>query len=99
TVGDNLPNEDEIHEKYGSKSFLFTESSRELSHAAGFSMLEEFGSSPAEIKSGKKYNDEADDLMTALHEIIGHGSGKINVTGDPASYLKEYYSAMEEARA
>jgi dipeptidyl-peptidase-3 len=99
TVGDNLPNEDEIHEKYGSKSFLFTESSRELSHAAGFSMLEEFGSSRAEIKSGKKYNDEADDLMTALHEIIGHGSGKINVTGDPASYLKEYYSAMEEARA
>jgi len=27
TVGDNLPNEDEIHQKYGSKSFLFTGSS------------------------------------------------------------------------
>ena len=99
TVGDNLPNEDEIHEKYGSKSFLFTESSRELSHAAGFAPLEEFASSKEEIASGKKYNDEADDLMTAMHEIIGHGSGKMKVAGDPASYLKEYYSAMEEARA
>jgi dipeptidyl-peptidase-3 len=99
TVGDNLPNEDDIHEKYGSKSFLFTESSRELSHAAGFAPLEEFAASPEEVASGKKYNDEADDLETALHEIIGHGSGKVKVAGDPASYLKEYYSAMEEARA
>ena len=30
TVGDNLPNENEIHEKYGSKSFLFTGSSRAI---------------------------------------------------------------------
>jgi dipeptidyl-peptidase-3 len=99
TVGDNLPNEDEIHEKYGSKSFLFTESSRELSHAAGFAPLEEFAASREEVRSGKKHYDEADDLMTAMHEIIGHGSGKVTVPGDPSSYLKEYYSALEEARA
>ncbi len=30
TIGDNLPNEDEIREKYGVKSFLFTGSSRAL---------------------------------------------------------------------
>ena len=30
TVGDSLPNENEIREKYGSKSFLFTGSSRTL---------------------------------------------------------------------
>ena len=35
TVGDNLPNENEIHEKYGSKSFLFTGSSRALRQARG----------------------------------------------------------------
>ena len=35
TVGDNLPNENEIHEEYGSKSFLFTGSSRAFSHATG----------------------------------------------------------------
>jgi dipeptidyl-peptidase III len=101
TVGDNLPNEDEIHEKYGSKSFLFTGSSRALSHAGGFGLLEEFAATPEEVALGKKYGDEADDLMTGLHEIIGHGSGKLNpkLTKDPGFYLKEYYSTLEEARA
>jgi dipeptidyl-peptidase-3 len=101
TVGDNLPNEDEIHEKYGSKSFLFLGSSRALAHAGGFGLLDEFAASPEEIALGKKYGDEADDLMTALHEVIGHGSGKMNpkLTSEPASYLKEYFSTLEEARA
>jgi dipeptidyl-peptidase III len=101
TVGDNLPNEDEIHEKYGSKSFIFAGSSRALSHAAGFGMLEEFAATPEEVALGKKYGDEAEDLLTALHEVIGHGSGKMNpkLTHDPAFYLKEYYSTLEEARA
>ena len=101
TVGDNLPNEDEIHEKYGSKSFMFTGSSRALSHATGFGMLEEFSATPEEIALGKKYSDEAEDMMTALHEVIGHGSGKVNprLTHDPGFYLKEYYSTLEEARA
>src|SRR5579884_3158375 len=35
TVGDNLPNENQIHEKYGTKNFLFTGSSRALSDASG----------------------------------------------------------------
>jgi dipeptidyl-peptidase III len=101
TVGDNLPNEDQIHEKYGSKSFIFTSSSRALAHAAGYGMLEEFAATPEEIALGKKYGDQAEDLMTALHEVIGHGSGKLNpkLTHDPAFYLKQYYSTLEEARA
>ena len=101
TVGDNLPNEDEIHEKYGSKSFLFTGSTRTFSRAEGFQSLEEFAASKEETDICKKYGDEAEDLLTALHEIIGHGSGKMNpkLTADPASYLKQYYSTLEEARA
>jgi dipeptidyl-peptidase III len=101
TVGDNLPNENEIHEKYGTKSFLFTGSSRALERAAGFGVLEEFAASPEEIVLSKKYGEEAATLMTALHEIIGHGSGKLNpkLTHDPAYYLKEYFSTLEEARA
>lgn len=101
TIGDNLPNENEIHQKYGSKSFLFTGSTRAFSHATGHKVLEEFAASPQEIEIGKKYGDEAQDLMTALHEIIGHGSGKLSpkLTHEPAYYLKEYYSTLEEARA
>ncbi len=101
TIGDNLPNENEIHEKYGSKSFLFTGSTRAITHAVGFGSLEEFAASKEEIDICKKYGDEAEDLMTALHEIIGHGSGKLNpkLTHEPAYYLKEYFSTLEEARA
>jgi len=101
TTGDNLPNEDEIHEKYGSKSFLFTGSSRALARASGNSIAEEFAATKEEAEIAGKYGDEADDLLTALHEIIGHGSGKVNpkLTHDPAFYLKEYYSTLEEARA
>jgi dipeptidyl-peptidase-3 len=101
TVGDNLPNENEIHEKYGSKSFLFTGSSRALYYASGFSALEEFAASPQEIELGKKYGEEAATLTTALHEVIGHGSGKLNpkLTREPAYYLKEYFSTLEEGRA
>jgi dipeptidyl-peptidase III len=101
TVGDNLPNEDEIHAKYGSKSFLFTGSSRALSNAAGTSAVDEFAASREEAEIGKKYGTEAEDLLTALHEIVGHGSGKLSpkLTHDPAFYLKQYFSTLEEARA
>jgi len=39
--------------------------------------------------------------MIAMHEVLGHGSGKVSDTlaGDPRVYLKEYYSTLEEARA
>ena len=101
TVGDNLPNENEVHEKYGSKSFLFTGSSRALTAATGTSVLEEFAASAEEIRLGKKYDLEAQGLLVAMHEIIGHGSGKLNpkLTHDAAYYLKEYFSTLEEARA
>ena len=101
TTGDNLPNENEIHEKYGSKSFLFTGSQRTLRQAMGMGPLEEFAASPEEIALCKKYGEESSSMMTALHEVIGHGSGKLNprLQGGPETHLKEYYSTLEEARA
>ncbi len=101
TTGDNLPNEDEIHAKYGSKSFLFTGSSRAFAEIAGVATIDEFALSPAEIAMDKKYGAEADNLMTAMHEVIGHGSGKLSpkLTHEATFYLKEYFSTLEEARA
>jgi len=101
TVGDNLPNENEIHEKYGTKNFFFTNSTRAFSHATGTTALEEFAESPEEVRIVKQYGDEAENLLTALHEVIGHGSGKLNpkLTHEPQFYLKEYFSTLEEARA
>jgi dipeptidyl-peptidase III len=55
TIGDNLPNENEIHEKYGSKNFLFTSSDRALDEATGKTANAEFAASPAEVERSEKY--------------------------------------------
>ncbi len=101
TIGDNLPNEDEIHAKYGSKSFLFFGSSHAMSEVTGSVLIDEFGASPDEIARSKKYGIEANDLLTEMHEVIGHGSGKLSpkLTHEAAFYLKEYFSSLEEGRA
>ena len=100
-TGDNLPNEDEIHQKYGTKSFFFTGSSRTLNKARGNVVTDEFAYDDEEKRIAREQGETADDLLTALHEVIGHGSGKVSpkLTGDPATYLKEYYSTLEEGRA
>jgi dipeptidyl-peptidase-3 len=101
TIGDNLPNENEIHEKYGTKNFLFTGSSRALDQAAGHKAIGEFGATEEVIQLQIKYGQEAEELLTALHEVIGHGSGKLSwrLTSGSEPYLKEYFSTLEEARA
>ena len=100
TIGDNLPNENEIHEKYGTKNFLFLGSSHALDAAAGSSTAE-FSASPAEAARAKTYGEQAEDLLTAMHEVIGHGSGRLSdrIKGGAEPYLKEYFSTLEEARA
>ncbi len=101
TIGDNLPNENEIHEKYGSKNFLFTGSSHALDEATGKTAIAEFAAGSAEIERNAKYGTEASTLLTALHEVIGHGSGKLSerVSGGAQPFLKEYFSTLEEGRA
>jgi dipeptidyl-peptidase-3 len=101
TIGDNLPNEEEIHRKYGSKSFVLTASIRALSSANGNAVSDEFLSTQAERDRARQYDDLAENLMTAMHEVIGHGSGKVGpkITHEPAYYIKEYYSTLEESRA
>jgi dipeptidyl-peptidase-3 len=101
TIGDNLPNENEIHEKYGTKNFLLLGSSHALSGAGSGKTLAEFAASADEAQRVAKYGEEAEDLMTAMHEVIGHGSGKLSdrLKGGAEPYLKEYFSTLEEARA
>src|SRR5262249_14091510 len=101
TIGDNLPNENEIHEKYGTKNFLFLGSSHALDAAGSTKVLDEFAASPEEARRDTKYGEESEDLLTAMHEVIGHGSGKLSdrLKGGSESYLKEYFSTLEEARA
>ncbi len=101
TIGDNLPNEDEVHQKFGTKNFLFSSATRAFAASTGSKVIEEFSISKEEIERDEKYGPGADELLTAMHEVIGHGSGKLSpkLTKAPGAYLKEYYSTLEEARA
>jgi dipeptidyl-peptidase-3 len=99
TTGDNLPNEQEIREKYGTKSFLLTSAINAFSETRGAKVAIEFSSNPDEGDLFSRYGTTAINLSTAMHEVIGHGSGKVEVPNDPATYLREYYSTLEEARA
>lgn len=101
TIGDNLPNENEIREQYGSKNFLFTAASRAFDEATQHKPIREFGATPEIIARNIKYGQEAEELHTAMHEVIGHGSGKLSprLKNGSEAELKEYFSTLEEARA
>jgi len=101
TIGDNLPNENEIREKYGSKNFLFTAASRAFDQATEHKPIREFGATPEIVARGIKYGQEGEELHTAMHEVIGHGSGKLSprLKNGSEAELKEYFSTLEEARA
>jgi len=101
TIGDNLPNENEIREKYGSKNFLFTAASRAFTQAGGHKAEREFDATPEIVARDIKYGQEATELHTAMHEVIGHGSGKLSerLKNGSEAELKEYFSTLEEARA
>lgn len=102
TIGDNLPNEQSIHTQYGTKNFIFTGSIRAFQDALGMKLVNEFAYSADERQRAQDYGLLATEMMTAMHEVIGHGSGRLSpqLQGhDPADYLKEYYSTLEESRA
>ncbi len=100
-AGINLPNEQDIRQQYGSKSVLLFNVSGSFAAATGEKATEEFAATEEEKERGRKFRLRSRNLLVAMHEVIGHGSGRVSakLTGDPRSYLKEYYSALEEARA
>ena len=100
-VGINLPNDQEIRETYGSKSVSLTNVNEAYDKSTSVEFRKEFAWSVEEAERAEKWSSLAGELTTDLHEVIGHGSGKIaeRLNGSPQSYLKEQYSALEESRA
>jgi len=101
TIGDDLPNENVIHDQYGSKNFVLVNVTRAGNQAIGREGFREFSTDAEVTARNERYGGEAGDLMTALHEVIGHGSGRVSerLAAGAEPYLKEYYSTLEEARA
>lgn len=101
-IGINLPNEQAIREQYGSKSVLLHNVVDAYEKSRGAQLLKEFAWDQEEIDNQEKWGSVADNLHTAMHEVIGHGSGKASekLKGkDPSEFLPGYYNTLEEARA
>jgi dipeptidyl-peptidase-3 len=101
-VGINLPNDQEIREKYGSKSVSLSNVNEAYDKSTSSEFRREFAWTPEEAARAEKWSSRAGELATDLHEVIGHASGKLSerLQGtSPQSLLKEQYSALEESRA
>ncbi len=99
-IGVNLPNADWIRAEYGSKSVSLGNLIDAYAKAGGKGKLQEFANDAEEIALAEQYGALADKLHTALHEVVGHASGKINPgVGTPKETLKSYASTLEEGRA
>jgi dipeptidyl-peptidase III len=100
-VGINLPNDQAIRERYGSKSVSLSNVSEAYDKSMLPAFRSEFSWTPEETDRVTKWSALAGELLTNMHEVIGHASGKVaeHLNGNPATVLKEQYSALEEARA
>lgn len=95
-LGINLPNSDWIRKKHGSKSVTLAnvDSSRNTYDIPLMKAL--YLDKYQDVI--KRYGNETGVLHTDLHEIAGHGSGKV-LDGVNTDVLSTYYSVIEECRA
>lgn len=95
-LGVNLPNSDWIRREHGSKSVNLENVASSRSGAER--QLREAMYLPEYHGILEKWLASANSLHTDLHEIAGHGSGKL-AEGVSTEALGAYYSTLEEARA
>ena len=99
-IGVNLPNSNWIRVVHGSKSVSLGNIVEAYDRASGGGILNEFAHDDMEMEMSKAHGALAGKLHTAMHEVIGHASGKLEEgVGEPKQTIKEYSSTLEEGRA
>jgi dipeptidyl-peptidase-3 len=99
-IGVNLPNANWIRANHGSKSVSLGNIVEAYAGSSGTGYTDEFALTEEEKARAKEHGKLAGKLHTALHEVVGHASGKLNEgVGTPKETLKNYASTLEEGRA
>ena len=100
-IGVNLPNDERVRERHGSKSIALVNVMEAYERSLPPAYWTEFSWTREEAERAATWSGEASELTTSLHEVIGHGSGQADpALGTSASAaLREYYSTVEETRA
>ncbi len=98
-IGINLPNPNWIRKNHGSKSVTLGNITHGYTMASlGSGFGKEFSYSEKILERAKKYGAATGDLHIDLHEVLGHGSGKL-LPGVSDEAMKNYASPIEESRA
>jgi dipeptidyl-peptidase-3 len=100
-IGINLPNDQAIRERHGSKSVSLSNVAEAYEKSTPPAYRTEFSWTSEEAVRAERWGAFASELTTNMHEVIGHGSGRVeeSLRGNPQAALKEQFSALEEARA
>ncbi|MGQ0735941.1 MAG: dipeptidyl-peptidase 3 family protein [Acidobacteriota bacterium] len=100
-IGVNLPNDQRIRERYGSKSVSLSNVIEAYEQSTLDAFRQEFSWNEDEVARAKRWGAFASELTTEIHEVIGHSSGRMadRLRAQPQELLKEQYSALEETRA
>ncbi len=99
-IGINLPNDEAIRETYGSKSVSLSNVIEAYEQSQPPALKAEFCWSPEELARAERWQAAASELATSLHEVIGHGSGRLaSHVASPQVALREQYSTLEETRS
>jgi dipeptidyl-peptidase III len=100
-IGINLPNDQAIREQYGSKSVSLSNINESYVNSTPDGLRSEFSWTEEEAARARKWGAASQELTTDMHEVIGHGSGRMadGISVAPQVLLKEHYSTIEECRA
>ena len=100
-IGINLPNDQSVREKHGSKSVSLSNVVETYDRSMPSGCRTEFAWTADEVSRAERWSSVVGELTTNMHEVIGHASGKLaeHLNGNPQAALKEQYSALEEGRA
>ncbi|MGB2384488.1 MAG: dipeptidyl-peptidase 3 family protein, partial [Flavobacteriales bacterium] len=83
-IGVNLPNSNWIRVVHGSKSVSLGNIVSAYDKASGGGLLSEFAHDDVEVARSESHGALAGKLHTAMHEVIGHASGKLEAgVGEP----------------
>ena len=76
-IGINLPNDQSIRERYGSKSVSLANINEAYEKSQPPEYRREFCWSPEEVERAERWAALASEVTTAIHEVLGHGSGRV----------------------
>ena len=100
-IGINLPNDQTVRERYGSKSISLSNVTEAYDRSSPATFRQEFTWSTEEAERSRRWGSLGQEMTVNMHEVIGHASGQLaeRLGGSAQPDLKEQYSALEEARA